>query len=476
MIGVLSSYPTYKPSGVFWLGDVPKHWEIRRLGSVAAVINGATPSTSVSEYWDGHILWVTPDDLGKLSYRYIGDSGRRITEEGHKACGTTIAPASSIAISTRAPIGHLGILQSEGCVNQGCRLLVPSSFIQTEYLHYTLSNSRSSLASLGQGSTFTELSRTQLCGFQIPLPPLDEQAAIVRYLDYVDRRVRRYVAAKRKLIALLEEERQAVIHQAVTRGLDPNVPRKPSGVDWLGNIPAHWEVRRVKSLSMVKRGASPRPIEDSRYFDDGGEYAWVRIADVSASNHFLEKTTQRLSKLGQSLSVELDPGSLFLSIAGSVGKPIITRIKCCIHDGFVYFPQFRGNVEFLYRVFSCDAPYRGLGKLGTQLNLNTETVGDISLGWPPASEQREIADFLNRSSARLDAAIRTTRRQIELLEEYRTRLIADVVTGKLDVRAAAAELPDRAGDEEPLWAEGALAAESAPTYEANLESAEKATT
>ena len=129
------SYPAYKPSGVAWIGDVPAHWEVRRLRSVADVINGATPSTNVPDYWDGHILWVTPDDLGRLRSRYVTDSARRITEEGYRSCGTTMAPANSLAISTRAPIGHLGILQSKGCVNQGCRLLIPGASIQVEYLH-----------------------------------------------------------------------------------------------------------------------------------------------------------------------------------------------------------------------------------------------------------------------------------------------------------------------------------------------------
>ena len=154
---------------------MPEHWEARRLGTFAAVLNGATPSTNVSTYWDGKILWVTPDDLGKLRNRYVTGSTRRITEEGYKSCGTSMAPANSLAISTRAPIGHLGILRSEGCVNQGCRLLVPTPSIQTEYLHYSLNTSRSILASLGQGSTFAELSRTQLSGFHLPLPPLPEQ-------------------------------------------------------------------------------------------------------------------------------------------------------------------------------------------------------------------------------------------------------------------------------------------------------------
>ena len=201
-----------------------------------------------------------------------------------------------------------------------------------------------------------------------------------------------------------------------------------------------------------------------RYFDANGEYAWVRILDVTASNRYLEKTTERLSPLGKSLSVPLEPGSLFLSIAGSVGKPIITRIKCCIHDGFVYFPQFRGNAEFLFYVLSSGRVYDGLGKLGTQLNLNTETVGSIRVPCPTPQEQIAIATYLDKALQRYETTINRLDREIELLREYRTRLVADVVTGKLDVRAAAARLPedgalDTTGDDFQMSDETELADE-----------------
>ena len=152
---------------------------------------------------------------------------------------------------------------------------------------------------------------------------------------------------------------------------------KDSGVAWLGEVPGHWEVKSIKWLSPVQRGASPRPIDDPKYFDDEGEYAWVRIADVSASDGMLRDTTQRLSDLGSSLSVKINPGELFISIAGTVGKPCISAIKACIHDGFVYFPTLQIPPIFLYRIFEAGICYGGLGKFGTQLNLNTDTIGSI---------------------------------------------------------------------------------------------------
>jgi type I restriction enzyme S subunit len=174
----------------------------------------------------------------------------------------------------------------------------------------------------------------------------------------------------------------------------PPYPKyKDSGVEWLGQVPEHWDVISIKWLSPVKRGASPRPIDDPKYFDEEGEFAWVRIADVSACDGVLKETTQRLSELGSSLSVEIAPGELFVSIAGTVGKPCLSAIKACIHDGFVYFPTLKIDPKFFYRIFEAGTCYGGLGKWGTQLNLNTDTIGSIRVALPPADEQTRIAAF-----------------------------------------------------------------------------------
>ncbi len=269
-------------------------------------------------------------------------------------------------------------------------------------------------------------------------PPLEEQHAIAAFLDRGAARIDALVAKKERLIELLEEKRTALITRAVTKGLDPNAPMKDSGVEWLREIPAHWEPKKVKRLCLVRRGASPRPIDDPIFFDDEGEYAWVRIADVTASDRYLEATTQRLSELGKSRSVALEAGELFVSIAATVGKPIITKIKCCIHDGFVYFVGLREDREYLYYLFSCGEPYKGLGKLGTQLNLNTDTIGDFYLPLPRREEQRAIAAFLDCETARLDALVAKVRDAIARLRELRTALISAAVTGKIDVREGAA--------------------------------------
>lgn len=211
---------------------------------------------------------------------------------------------------------------------------------------------------------------------------------------------------------------------------------KASGATWLGDVPSHWTVKAIKWESPVLRGASPRPIDDPRYFDDDGEYAWVRISDVTEAGAYLEGTEQVLSDIGSKLSVRLQPGSLFLSIAGSVGKPCITRIKCCIHDGFVYFPRWKSDPKFLYYVFASGEPYKGLGKMGTQLNLNTDTVGGIVIGLPGIKEQQAIVRFLDAKSAQIDSLVAKKRELIKKLKDKRRTLITRTVTSGLPPEAA----------------------------------------
>lgn len=210
---------------------------------------------------------------------------------------------------------------------------------------------------------------------------------------------------------------------------------KDSGVEWLGSVPEHWDVISIKWLSPVLRGASPRPIDDSKYFDDDGEYAWVRIADVSASDGVLKETTQKLSTLGNSLSVKIAPGELFVSIAGTVGKPCISEIKACIHDGFVYFPGLKIDPKFLYRIFESGTCYGGLGKWGTQLNLNTDTIGSIRIALPPHEELSQVLTFLDRETAKIDELIAEQKRLVELLNEKRQAVISHAVTKGLNPAA-----------------------------------------
>ena len=292
----------------------------------------------------------------------------------------------------------------------------------------------------------------------IPLPPLPEQHAIVRYLDHADRRIRRYISAKRKLIALLAEEKQAIVNQAVTRGLDPNVRLKPSGVEWLGDVPEHWKVRRLGYLA-TKFGSGITPRGGATVYEDSG-VPFLRSQNI----HFDGLRLRNVARISPSLHWELSgshvkPRDVLLNITGaSIGRacsvpddfaegnvnqhvciirPNQSRLLPNLLAAYLFTPNMQREIRFE----QSGASREGLG---------LQSIRNFRVIVPPLSEQAAIVEYLDNATVNMDAAIVRARRQIALVQEYRTRLIADVVTGKLDVREAAADLPDENDEAEPI--------------------------
>ena len=307
---------------------------------------------------------------------------------------------------------------------------------QSTFAFYQLTAARPELESLGQGTTFTELSKGTLAAFPVALPPVDEQATIVRYLDAADQRIRAYVSAKERLIALLEEERQAVIHQAVTRGLAPNVKLKPSGVEWLGDVPEHWEVRRIRTLGQAIIGLtySPQDMVDK----EEGRLV-LRASNISGGQIVDADNVYVRCPVPDKLILR-EGDILICSRSGSrnlIGKNArIANTSLGVTFG-AFMTILRGpNNDYLHQVFNSKLfEYQSGAFLTSTINqLTLGILNDMKIPFPPAGEQQSILQYLNEATQAVDATINRARRQIELMEEYRTRLITDVVTGKIDVR------------------------------------------
>lgn len=440
-------YPAYQDSGVSGLGKVPDHWEVTRLKRACSVFASNVDKKSV-EGQDSVLLCNYTDvyynDLieAALPFMEATATNDQIERFSLRAGDTIITKDSEspddIARSAYVPTTLPGVICGYHLSMVRPLATAHGPFIKR---YFDSAQARAYFHTNANGLTRVGLGQYALDNAPIALPSLAEQIAIAAFLDRETAKIDLLVEEQRRLIALLKEKRQAVIFHAVTKGLDPHVPMKGSGIEWLGEVPAHWGLKAIKWLSPVLRGASPRPIDDPRYFDDDGEYAWVRIADSSASNGLLTTTTQRLSELGSALSVKLEPGSLFVSIAGTVGKPCVTDIKACIHDGFVYFPKLTIDNRWLYRIFEAGLCYGGLGKLGTQLNLNTDTIGSIVVGVPDEHEMAEILQFIDEQTRSIDGLIGKSDELSGLLQERRAALISAAVTGKIDVRGSAKVLP-----------------------------------
>lgn len=424
LAGKYPPYPEYKDSGVVWLGDVPEHWVLSRVKDVAVVFGGY-PFDSQRFSPDVGVPLIRIRDINtELTAVYFdGD----VPQEA-------IVENNDVLIGMDGEFNVARWKGGKAALNQRVACVRTDSDELTTLLFYTLPFSLKVVNDLTYYTTVKHLSLEDIKKTIFALPQGEELSNIVAFLDYETARIDRLIAQQQRLIELLKEKRQAVISHAVTKGLNPDAPMKDSGVEWLGQVPEHWSVIYIKHLSEVKRGASPRPIDDPKYFDEDGEYAWTRIADVSNAGMYLTSTTQRLSALGSSLSVRLNAGELFLSIAGTVGKPCITIFKSCIHDGFVYFPSLKINNKFFYYIFDAGQAYLGLGKMGTQLNLNTETVGGIKIGLPPVDEIENIIGHIEQQKEKYEKLISKASDTIELLQERRTALISAAVTGKIDLR------------------------------------------
>jgi type I restriction enzyme S subunit len=429
----MKNYPKYKPSGVEWIGEIPDNWNDYKI-KFSINVNKKTLNESTAQDFEFNYIDIesvngsTIEKTQKLTFANAPSRARRLLQKGDVIVSTVRTYLKAIA--------QVPDIEGNIVASTGFAIFSPSKILLSDYLKYLAVNDYfiQSVVSRSKGANYPAIAPSELVTIKTPIPLINEQQKIVNFLDYKTGQCDRFIGNRQKQIELLNEQKASIINKAVTKGINPNAKMKPSDIEWIGDIPEHWECMKIKRLSVVKRGASPRPIDDPKYFDENGEFAWVRIADVTASERYLENTTQRLSKLGSSLSVKMYPNDFFLSIAGSVGKPIITKIKCCIHDGFVWFPYLKINHEFLYYLFSTGLPYQGLGKFGTQLNLNTDTVGDIFLPIPTADEMTIIVSFIDNQTQKIDCLISKYQKQIELMQEYRIALISQAVTGKIDVR------------------------------------------
>ncbi|GAB3469340.1 restriction endonuclease subunit S [Polaromonas eurypsychrophila] len=434
-------YPSYKDSGVEWLGEVPGHWEVLALKKSFQIVGGSTPKSDTESFWDGDILWATPSDLSKRESVYMKDTQRKISAAGLASCGTTLVPAASIILSTRAPIGSLAIAEVEMCTNQGCKSLIPSKGASTEYFAHLLSISSTELNIRGKGTTFLELSGDELGAFKIPVPPPQEQTQIAAFLDRETAKIDGLVAEQRRLMDLLREKRQAVISHAVTQGLNPDAPMKPSGIEWLGDVPAHWDVgplKRYWSVTDCKHITA-------EFVDEGIPLASIREVQsrwISLEN--AKCTTEYFYELLIEGGRQPQPGDLIFSRNATVGEVAQVNVEhppfAMGQDVVLLRKQSQDySSDYLQHVIRSPIIILQLANMmigSTFKRINVEEIRSFVTPCPPPSEQVEIATFLEGEVGKFDTLTTEAQHAINLLQERRTALISAAVTGQIDVRVS----------------------------------------
>jgi len=433
----LRRYSNYKDSGVEWLGEGPAHWEVLPIKRSFHIVGGSTPKSENELFWDGDILWATPSDLSKRESVYIDDTQRKITADGLASCGTTLVPIASIILSTRAPIGSLAIAETAMCTNQGCKSLVPFKQTDTEYFAHLLSISSAELNIRGKGTTFLEISGDELGAFKTPAPPLPEQTEIAAFLDRETAKIDELVAEQRRLMELLKEKRQAVISHAVTKGLNPNAPMKPSGIEWLGDVPAHWVVMSLRRCSSsVQTGGTPTSESPSTDIEQG--LVWYTPGDFGDSLLLTTSTRKITSEVVASGEAKVFPprSVLIVSIGATLGKIGFAQEASSANQQInAVIPNERIDGYFLaYSLLVKAEVMRFLSNASTIGIMNQEKTKDIWVAVPSPEEQTQITIFLDTETAKLDTLTLEAQRAIDLLQERRTALISAAVTGKVDVR------------------------------------------
>ena len=423
-------YERYKDSGVEWIGEIPEHWGVKPLKRVFKIINGGTPSSSEESYWNGEIVWVTPNDLSKLTEACIVDSERKITQDGLHNCSARIVPKGSIVISTRAPIGYVAIAGVPLCTNQGCKSLVAINKVNPKYFYYWMHSISFYLNVLGQGTTFIELSNSSLSMVELLTPSINEQKAIANFLDQKTAVIDDLIADKEKFIELLQEKRQAIITEAVTKGLNPNARMKDSGSEWISEIPQHWNLRRIKYLANVRNVKAVDSDNDKTYI--GLENIESRTGKLLLNRNDEQQLigeTANIFKKGDVLFGKLRPYLAKCIIADFDGRCtselLVLRTTSYILPEYLCFLML--SPKFIDVVNS--------STYGAKMpRASWDFIGNLQIPLPSIKEQEEIVEYLTEFMSRIDDLISDINTQIQKLKEYRQSLISEAVTGKIDVR------------------------------------------
>ena len=438
MINGLKPYPELKDSGVEWLGDVPAHWEVRRLKALTANVVDQTAQRQERE------ITLALENVESWSGRYTDAGPAMVLESQLKRF-----QAGDVLFGKLRPyLAKVTCPDKPGvCVGEFLVLRPRNENMSPGFLQQVLC-SKPVIDAVNASTFGAKMPRAEwlfIGNTEQPVPPLPEQTAIVRFLNHADRRIRRYIRAKQKLIALLEEQKQAIIHHAVTGQIDvrtsePYPAYKPSGVEWLGDVPAHWEMRRSKRVFRPRKElARPNDIQLSA----------TQAYGVIAQEQYEERVGRKVVKILQNLELRrhVEVNDFVISMRSFQGGLERAWASGCIRSSYIVLqPATKLAVGYFGYLFKSVGYINALQSTANFIrdgqDLNFANFCLVDLPFPPIEEQQRVQQALDRVSFDTGSAIERSRRRIDLLDEYRTRLIADVVTGKLDVCEAAAALPE----------------------------------
>lgn len=457
MTGVFSPYKNYTgrrahagEATIPWLTSLPEHWEVIRSKRLFATRKERARQ-------DDEQLSAT-QAYGVIPQKdFESKVGRKVVRINQHLEKRAHVEPDDFVISMRSFQGGLERAWARGCIRSSYVVLNPSPLVHIGYFAH-LFKSQNYIRALQATSNFIrdgqDLNFNNFCLVDLPLPPQKEQDRIARFLDWKTSQINKFIRNKRRLIELLKEQKQNVINQAVTRGLDPKVKFKPSGVEWIGDIPEHWDARRLRTLAAVRASGVDKNTNEDEVPVMLCNYVDVYKNDrITAAIDFMKATATP----EEIRAFELKAGDVIITKDSESWDDIaiptfvpetIPGVVCAYHLALIR--PFSGEIEgeFLFRAFSSDPvadQFRIAATGVTRFGLAQGAIKGAFFPLPPLEEQRAIIAHINEKCAEISQAISRAEREIELMREYRTRLISDVVTGQVDVRGI--EVPEVAEDE-----------------------------
>jgi len=403
-------------------------WQRKKIKYLFKIKNGGTPKSSEPTYWEPQeVVWITPEDLSKGN-SIINNSIRKISYEGLKNSSANLIRSGSIVMSTRAPIGNIKISDVEFATNQGCKSLERNNKTDIRFFYYYFSINKEYLNQLGRGTTFLELSNEALKNIELRVPSLLEQQSISDFLDEKTSQIDALISDKERLIELLEEKRQAVITETVTKGLDPNVKMKDSGIEWIGEVPEHWDTIKINYSTRLKNKKS----------SSNCDLPYLGLENVTSGTGKITNFNEGSEVEGQSLLFN-EGNILFGKLRPYLMKCVLAPIGGICTSEFLVLKTVNNllsnkflNYIMLSKSFNEKVNSSTYG--AKMPRANWDFIRNISIPLPSRLEQDSLVCKIESKINDIEQLIQQSVKQIHKLKEYRESLIYEAVTGKIDLR------------------------------------------
>lgn len=428
------AYSKYRPSGINWLGDIPDEWGVWKISHLFNKIgSGTTPPSNNIDYYEGDVPWIV---TGELNDNEIFDTENKVTGKAvQELSALKIFPKNSLLIAMYgATIGKMAILRISATTNQACCVLGDSKLIDIDFAFYYFLSFRPQLIALSCGGGQPNISQDTIKSIKIPLPTVKEQKEIVKFLDREKGKINQIIGENNRLVKLLQEKRQAVITRAVTKGLNPKAKMKPSGVNWLGDIPEAWGIKKLKYIGKAIIGLTYSPSEIT---DEKGTLV-LRASNIRNNKIDLNDNVYVNTKIPPTLITKF--GDILLCArSGSkklIGKNAFIDKSCVGYTFGAFMTIFRSqHWKFLSYVFNSTifSSQSELFITSTINQLTMDSLNNIIVALPSSNEQKNIVEFLNKETSYYDEAVKKLQLKNQKLQEYRQALISSAVTGKIRV-------------------------------------------